>query len=193
MIWRKKTHCSSLANSFLFSLFNARYLLLKATEIFFRAKSFSPRKVVFFFNSSNGMISNSFARHSSANELDTTFTPSKSRTTCPSPRSRGSSLFLVSSPNLRVPRFSPTVINLNVVILLYQRLSISSPSRNSSLNSDSASVLFSKTLFGSISLSEHNSKYIIVPCQKSAHSTYSLFPSDIRICPPECNLNNIPA
>lgn len=119
MIRRQKTHCSPLANSFLFSLFNARYLLLKATEIFFRAKSFSPRNVVFFFNSSNGMISNSFARHSSANELDTTFTPSKSRTTCPSPRSRGSSLFLVSSPNLRVPRFSPTVINLNVVIYCF--------------------------------------------------------------------------
>lgn len=41
------------------------------------AKSLSPLKVVRFFSSSNGIMNSSFAKNSSANEFDTTSTPSK--------------------------------------------------------------------------------------------------------------------
>ena len=55
--------------------------LRKAMAIFFRAKSLTEVKVVRCFNSSNDMLNKSLAKHSSAKEFDTTFTPSKSSTT----------------------------------------------------------------------------------------------------------------
>jgi hypothetical protein len=56
-------------------------LRLRAIRTFFRAKSFIFLKVVFCFNLSNPKIGISLAIHSSANELETTFTPSKSNIT----------------------------------------------------------------------------------------------------------------
>ena len=53
----------------------------RAIRTFFRAKSFIFLKVVFCFNLLNPKIGISFAIHSSANELETTFTPSKSKIT----------------------------------------------------------------------------------------------------------------
>ena len=92
--------------------------------MFLRAKSFNPRKVVRFFNSSNGMISNSFAKHSSAKEFDTTSTPSKSSTTFSSPCIIGSNILRTFSPNILVPRFSPIVTNLNVTMIFFNTLAV---------------------------------------------------------------------
>ena len=60
--------------------YNTLYLLWRATNTLRSANGLSPRNVVRRFNSSKGISKSNFAIHSSAKELDTTFTPVKSRT-----------------------------------------------------------------------------------------------------------------
>ena len=135
----------------------------KARAMFLRAKSLRPLKVVRCFSSSRGMNSSNLAMHSSAKELETTSTPSKSRRTFSSPWTSGQSCPRTFSPSWRVPRCSPKSLNLNVIIFVYiffchHNSSKSDVSMKVSLNSDSASALFSRMLLGSISLSVCSSK-----------------------------------
>ena len=89
----------------------------RAVRTLSEAMGLSPRKVVLLFNSESGMVSSSLAIHSSANELLTTFTPVKSRTTHSFCSIIGSSCSRTRFPKGRVPRFSPYSLKLNITII----------------------------------------------------------------------------
>ena len=93
-----------------------RCRLWRAVSTLSDAIGFKPRKVVRLFNSESGIVSNSLAIHSSANELLTTFTPIKSSTTRSSCSNNGINCSRTRFPNGRVPRFSPYSLKLNVTI-----------------------------------------------------------------------------
>lgn len=93
----------------------------RAIRTFFRAKSFIFLKVVFCFNLLNPKIGISFAIHSSANELETTFTPSKSKITHSEDSIVAIKSWRTFSPKTRAPRFSPNDLNLNTVVFILQR------------------------------------------------------------------------
>ena len=97
----------------------ASILRFRAKAMFLRAKSLRPLKVVCCFNSSRGIKSSNLAMHSSANELDTTSTPSKSSRTFSSPCTSGQSCSRTFSPSWRVPRYSPKSLNRKVIIVYY--------------------------------------------------------------------------
>ena len=84
-----------------------------------RAKSLTEANVVRRFSSSNGITKRSFARHSSANEFDTTLTPSKSSTTLSLFSMSGNKRSRACAPNCLVPSASPISLNLNVTITYY--------------------------------------------------------------------------
>ena len=95
-----------------------RCRLWSAVNTLSEATGFKPRNVVRFLSSESGMVSSNLAIHSSANELLTTFTPVKSRTTSSSCSNSGINCSRTRFPNGRVPRFSPYSLKLNITIIL---------------------------------------------------------------------------
>ena len=82
--WQRYHWCTEYRQQYITNqlpLDNTLYLRCSATKTLLSANGFSPRKVVQRFNSDKGISKRSFAIHSSAKELETTFTPVKSKTT----------------------------------------------------------------------------------------------------------------
>ena len=110
-------HLSCRAQLYTICYFIAMRRRCRADNTLSAATGFRPRKVVRSFRSSRGIESNNLAIHSSAKELLTTLTPSKSSTTRSLPFSNGNNSSLACLPSGRVPRFSPKRLNSNVTIV----------------------------------------------------------------------------